>query len=72
MDSDSALTISHMRKVACEIGVLLDTATRNKQLSAAARLASAREDVFAAVHCYNPKNDESQITLFNREGPSNQ
>lgn len=63
MDSDTALIHAQLRKLACECGVLLEACKRNKQLSAGARVHSAREDLLAALHSYNPKNDESQLNL---------
>ena len=63
MDSNSALVVSKMRKLAAELGVVLQHCHHYKQLSAGARIESARQDVLSAVESFNPKNDESQLTL---------
>lgn len=63
MSSDAAAVRADLRKLACDAGVILEICRIQKQLSAGARIAAAREEILAAVHCYNPQNDESQLKL---------
>lgn len=65
MDSDTAHVRAELRKIACDIGVIMSRCQSTGQLSCAARLASARNDVLAGIESYNPPGDERQLTLDN-------